>query len=245
MTLILSAVTSTLISSTGSQNKQFLANWIYCSLNISLKTSLFRNNSIYLITDRTIAGMSHVQIARRAVSAGIKVIQFRENNMSKKDIFREALSVRDITRSGKVKLIINDHIDIAMAVNADGVHLGQEDMPVDRARRILGKGKIIGISTHSLKQALKAQEWGADYIGFGPIFRTGTKDAGPPKGIRALEKIKEHINITIVAIGGIKRDNISSVINAGADACAIISGILAGNMKSNIGKYMESIKQGR
>jgi thiamine-phosphate pyrophosphorylase len=209
-----------------------------------VKTSFFRNNSIYLITDRIIAGMSHAEIARRAVSAGIKVIQFREKNMSKKDIFREAISVRDITRSGKVKLIINDDIDIAMAVNADGVHLGQKDIPVDAARRILGKGRIIGISTHNMRQALKAQEGGADYIGFGPVFQTGTKDAGRPRGLKALKNVRERISIPVVAIGGIKRDNISSVINAGADACAIISGILAGDMKLNIAKYRASIKQG-
>jgi thiamine-phosphate pyrophosphorylase len=209
-----------------------------------VKTSFFRNNSIYLITDRIIAGMSHAEIARRAVSAGIKVIQFREKSMSKKDIFKEALAVRNITRSGKAKLIINDHIDIAMAVNADGVHLGQKDIPVDAARRIFGKGRIIGISTHNMRQALKAQAGGADYIGFGPVFRTGTKDAGRPRGLKALKNIRERISIPVVAIGGIKRDNISSVINAGADACAIISGILAGDMKLNIGKYRASIKQG-
>jgi thiamine-phosphate pyrophosphorylase len=209
-----------------------------------VKTSFFRNNSIYLITDRIIAGMSHAEIARRAVSAGIKVIQFREKSMSKKDIFKEALAVRNITRSGKAKLIINDHIDIAMAVNADGVHLGQKDIPVDAARRIFGKGRIIGISTHNMRQALKAQAGGADYIGFGPVFKTGTKDAGRPRGLKALKNIRERISIPVVAIGGIKRDNISSVINAGADACAIISGILAGDMKLNIGKYRASIKQG-
>jgi len=129
---------------------------------------------------------------------------------------------------------VNDYIDIALAVNADGVHLGQEDMPVEEARRIMGRKKIIGISTHSLRQAKEAQDRGADYIGFGPMFHTSTKDAGRPKGLKALSRIRQHIKIPIVAIGGITWENINDVLDAGADACAVASGVLSGDIKTNV-----------
>ena len=106
----------------------------------------------------------------------------------------------------------------------------------------MGRNKLIGISTHNLDQALKAQDAGADYIGFGPVFRTSTKDAGRPRGVGPLKKIKKHINIPVVAIGGITWENVNDVIEAGADACAVASGILSGNIKTNTRKYLEAIK---
>ena len=189
---------------------------------------------IYFITDRNIAGLSNIQIVRQAISAGIRLIQLREKQMTKKELYREALSLRELTRKYKTTFIINDHMDIALAVDADGVHLGQEDMPLEEARRIMGKKKIIGISTHSLKQALKAERAGADYIGFGPVFSTATKDAGRSKGIKALAEIRWHVRIPIAAIGGITPENISQVMSAGADTAAVISGILAGDIRLNV-----------
>ena len=137
--------------------------------------------------------------------------------------------------------IVNDYVDIAFAVNANGVHLGQEDMPVKEARQIMGKRKLIGISTHTLNQAINAQEAGADYIGFGPMFHTETKDAGHPRGIKALRGIKKHIDIPIVAIGGITWENVNEVLNAGANTVAVASGILTGNIKVNFNKFMEAV----
>lgn len=207
-----------------------------------LKKLFTKTTPLYLLTNTQIAGLTHVQITRQALSSGIKVIQFREKNRSKKEIFHEALALKALTTKHKAALIINDHIDIALAVNAEGVHLGQEDMPVPEARRIMGRKKIIGISTHSLRQAQKAENEGADYIGFGPIFHTGTKDAGKPRGLNALQKLREHINIPIVAIGGITCGNIREVLMSGADAAAIASGILSGNIRRNILDYLSSLK---
>jgi thiamine-phosphate pyrophosphorylase len=187
---------------------------------------------LYLLTDTELAGLTNVQITRQALSAGIKIIQLREKNRSKKEIFNEALAMKALTSKHKALLIINDHIDIALAVNAEGVHLGQEDMPVAEARQIMGRKKIIGVSTHSLRQAQKAEDEGADYIGFGPIFQTSTKDAGKPRGLNALQKVRNHISIPIVAIGGITSENIREVLMSGADAAAIASGILIGNITS-------------
>ncbi len=196
---------------------------------------------LYLITDTQIAGLSHIKIVRRAIDAGIRTIQLREKNLPKKEIYNMAISIRHITIAHKVLFIVNDYVDIALAVNADGVHLGQEDMPVEDARRIMGKGKLIGISTHRIDQAIKAQEGGADYIGFGPMFHTTTKDAGNPKGIIALRKIRAHIGIPIVAIGGITWENVNEILNSGAEAVAVASGILTGDIKANVKKYIEAI----
>lgn len=205
--------------------------------------NLYRKiNHLYLITDTALAGICHTEIVRRAVAAGIKTVQLREKQMTKKDLYNEALYVRKVTLRHHATLIINDYADIALAVNADGVHLGQEDMPVDRARKILGKRRIIGISTHSLKQALEAEKAGADYIGFGPLFATSTKDAGTPRGLRRLKEVRRQIGIPIVAIGGINRENIASVLAAGADAAAVISAVLKGNISEHIKDFSAALR---
>ena len=202
---------------------------------------IIEDSPIYLITDRTLSGLSHYLIVRQAITAGIRTIQLREKQMSKKELFKEALLMRALTLKQKTIFIMNDYIDIALAADADGVHLGQEDMPVEEARKILGRKKIIGISTHSLKQAISAEDAGADYIGFGPVFPTSTKDAGLPKGLTALKEIRKHIKIPIVAIGGIKPENVSSVLEAGADAVAVMSAILKGDIKENTDKFLSAI----
>lgn len=198
-------------------------------------------NPLYLITDKNIAGSSYVSIVRQALSAGISVFQLRDKDLTKKELYREALTIRELTLKHKAAFIINDHIDIALAVDADGVHLGQDDMPLEEARRIMGKKKVIGISTHSLKQALEAERGGADYIGFGPMFSTSTKDAGCPKGIRKLSEIRRHVSIPIAAIGGIMPANIHEVMRAGASAVAVISGILKGDIKTNTARYLDGL----
>jgi len=201
----------------------------------------FPNNPIYLITDRTLSGLSHFQIIRQAAAAGIRTIQLREKKMSKKELYREAFSLRSLTLKYKTTFIVNDYIDIALAADSDGVHLGQDDMPIKEARKIMGKKKIIGISTHSLKQAISAEDEGADYIGFGPVFPTSTKDAGLPKGLTALKEIRKHIKIPIVAIGGITAENISSALEAGANAAAVMSAILKGDIKANTEKFLSAV----
>lgn len=122
--------------------------------------------------------------------------------------------------------IVNDHPDIAIAVDADGVHLGQDDLPVEEARKLMGGSRIIGVSTHSVEQARAAQSAGADYIGFGPIFTTKTKDAGPSQGIDGLRQVRKAVMLPVIAIGGINGGNLDTVLRAGADGVAVISAIL-------------------
>jgi thiamine-phosphate pyrophosphorylase len=195
---------------------------------------------VYLITDRVTSGLSHVQIGRLAVKNGIRIIQLREKLMSKKELYREALALRSLTKKHQAIFIVNDYIDIALSADADGVHLGQEDMPVEEARKIMGRKKIIGISTHNLKQALAAERSGADYIGFGPMFHTSSKDAGPPKGLKALRELRKHVNIPIAAIGGITSENVLSVLEAGADKVAVMSAVLKGDIKMNTAKLLKA-----
>lgn len=207
-----------------------------------MKIHFNKERALYLISDRDIASLSHSAIAKKALTAGVRMIQLREKKLSKKEIFSEAVSIRKLTRSYKATLIINDYIDIALAVDADGVHLGQDDMPMKEARMILGNKKIIGISTHSVKQAVRAQEEGADYIGFGPIFHTSTKDAGMPKGLKMLEEARRNVSIPIAAIGGIKPDTAQAVLSSGADAIAVGSAILKGDIRKNIDIFLSVIK---
>lgn len=140
----------------------------------------------------------------------------------------------------KACLIINDYADIALAVDADGVHLGQDDMPLLEARRLMGK-RIIGISTHSVQEALEAEQGGADYIGFGSIFPTATKEVGTPKGIEGLRAVKNAAAIPVIAVGGIRPDNVLSVFETGCDGVAVSSGLLEGDIKWNVQQFLASL----
>lgn len=153
--------------------------------------------------------------------------QYRNKNASRKEIYDTALRLVHLAHKSEALFIVNDHADIAVAVGADGVHLGQDDFPIEYARKLLSPGKLIGISTHSLKQAKDAQAAGADYIGFGPIFATTTKDAGQTQGIGALTVVKQAVSIPVMAIGGITHANVQEVIRAGADGVAVISAVLS------------------
>jgi thiamine-phosphate pyrophosphorylase len=174
-----------------------------------------------------------------ALKAGVRWIQYRNKDGSRREIFRESVNLRKITRDFNTMLIINDHADIALAADADGVHLGQDDLPLKEARKIIGRDKIIGISTHSLDEAIDAVRSGADYIGFGPIFHTITKDAGSPKGISLLGEIKNKVHIPVVAIGGINLENAGSVFETGADAIAVSSAILGGQIAENVRMFID------
>jgi thiamine-phosphate pyrophosphorylase len=142
-------------------------------------------------------------------------------------VYETSLRLANIAHEAGAIFIVNDHADIALAVDADGVHLGQDDLPIEQARKILGPEKLIGISTHSPDQAQEAERRGADYIGFGPIFSTSTKSAGAIQGLANLTVIRQTVAIPIIAIGGIKKDTIKDVVKAGADGVAIISAILS------------------
>jgi thiamine-phosphate pyrophosphorylase len=193
------------------------------------------------ITDRKVCSLSYEDMVRLVLESGVICVQYRDKQGSRRDIYRNALNLRSITRDHNAVFIVNDHTDIARAVGADGVHLGQDDLPAQKAREILGKNRLIGISTHTIAQAVDAEASGADYIGFGPIFYTETKDAGSPKGIAMLDQLRNLIHIPIIAIGGITLDNIRSVLAAGADAVAVASALLNGDIKENAGKFLDII----
>jgi thiamine-phosphate pyrophosphorylase len=178
----------------------------------------------------------------KVLIAGVKWVQYRDKEKSRREIYEEAIRLRKLTKDFNAVLIVNDYADIALAVDADGVHLGQDDLPIEEARKIMGRDKIIGISTHSLERAIDAEKEGADYIGFGPVFRTTTKDAGMPKGTDMLQKIKKHVQIPVVAIGGINIENIRLVLDTGVDAVAVASAILSGDIVGNTNRFMEIIR---
>jgi thiamine-phosphate pyrophosphorylase len=180
-----------------------------------------------LILDQDILRIDAQHAMQQALDAGVTFFQYRNKNGPRKDIYETALMLARIAGNAQACFILNDHADIAMAVGADGVHLGQDDLPIEFARKLLGKEKIIGISTHSLEQAVVAEAAGADYIGFGPIYQTTTKDAGSTQGILGIATIKQAVTLPIIAIGGINRSNIQDVIRSGADGVAVISAILS------------------
>lgn len=181
---------------------------------------------LYIISDTSVSrGRSHEEVVAAALTGGARVVQLREKWMGVRELYPVALRIRELTRQAGAAFIVNDMIDLAMAVGADGVHIGQDDMPATAARKILGPYMVIGVSTHSIQEAYAAVRDGADYIGYGPMFATGTKDAGEPKGPEGLREIRAKIELPIAAIGGINADNAASVIDAGADALAVISAV--------------------
>jgi len=193
-------------------------------------------SGIYFITDRTYCSLPIYEMVSAVLDAGIRIIQYRDKDRTRREIYGEAARLRELTHAFDAVLIINDHADIAVAVEADGLHLGQDDLPLKEARRIVGK-MLIGISTHSIAQATEAEAGGADYIGFGPIFHTTTKDAGAPQGLDNLRMIKQNVSIPVVAIGGISLESAQSVFSAGADAVAVATAICRGEIKENAEKF--------
>jgi thiamine-phosphate pyrophosphorylase len=178
---------------------------------------------------------------RIILESGIRWVQYREKDKTSREVFFEALRLREITRMFHACLIINDYADIALAVDADGVHLGQDDMPLRDARSIMSN-KIIGISTHSVQEALEAERDGADYLGFGSIFPTATKEVGTPKGVDGLRAVKHAVTIPVIAIGGIRPDNVLSVFETGCEGVAVSSGLLEGDIKRNAQRFLASFR---
>ena len=185
-------------------------------------------NGLYVITDEEICpGRTHVEIARAALAGGAKIIQLRDKNASDKGFYEAAMAIRTLTSGAGALFFVNDRVHIAAAVQADGVNVGQDDIPVSAARGILGPKAIIGLSCASVDQAVEAKGQGADYVGFGPVFPTYTKqDAGPVSGIENLRLVCEKVNLPVVAIGGIGASNIAAVAAAGAAGAAVISAIV-------------------
>ena len=166
------------------------------------------------------------------------MFQYRNKSGTRRSIYETARLLAPAARRSHALFILNDHADIAAAAGADGVHLGQDDLPIEAARRLLGRDRIIGISTHDLVQARAAEEAGADYIGFGPVFDTATKIAGAAQGAGNLSLIRQAVSIPVFAIGGINHANLAAVMQAGADGAAVISAILSA---PDIGKAAEEM----
>lgn len=186
------------------------------------------NHKFYGITSfEHSIGRSNIEVVEMMINSGIKVIQYREKEKSLKEKLFECEKIREITLKNDVVFIVNDDVSIAKLVDADGVHIGQDDLPIEKVRQLIGNEKIIGLSTHSPNQANEAAEKGADYIGVGPIYRTFTKkDVCEPVGLEYLKYVVQNINIPFVAIGGIKASNLSEVIKMGAKTVALVTEIV-------------------
>lgn len=183
---------------------------------------------LYVITDEQIGhGLSHAELARRAVAGGADTIQLRDKRLSGRDLLIVASAIREVTRDAGALFVVNDRLDVALAAGADGVHLGESDLPIEHARRIAPPGFIIGASVGSVATAVRAGAAGADYVALSPTFSTASKDdAGPGHGLAMLSAIRSAVSLPLVAIGGITPGNVADVIAAGADGIAVISAVV-------------------
>ena len=183
---------------------------------------------LYPVTCQKLSrGRGNLDVLDALIKGGARVVQLREKDLSSRELLELAKAFRERTHAAGMTLIINDHIVVCRAVHADGVHLGQDDFPVREARELLGPLAVIGVSTHSVEQALKAVEEGADYINVGPIFATQTKEhSGPPVGIELFQQVRKLVNIPITVMGGINLNNVDQLLQAGAERVAVVSAVV-------------------
>ena len=196
----------------------------------------------YFITDAGLSRAGNVSDVQNAVAAGVKVVQYREKDAHPDRMREEARRLRRLCRD--VLFLVNDHVDLALEVGADGVHLGQDDLPYETARKMLGKTKIIGITVHNVREAREAEWLGADYLGVSPVFPTCTKaDAGLPGGLELIREISRRVSLPLIAIGGINLANAGEVLRAGADGlCAISAVVTRPDVRAAIEKFQELFK---
>jgi thiamine-phosphate pyrophosphorylase len=202
---------------------------------------------LHVLTDsKASRGRSHLQVAEAAIAGGADVLQLRDKEAPSGRLYLEALQLRMLTRDAKVPFIVNDRLDIALAVDADGVHVGQADLPASVVRKIMGPGKILGVSVATVEEAIRAEKDGADYLGVGPVFEArGTKpDTVEPLGVDCIARIRRRCRLPIVAIGGIHADNARKVREAGADGVAVISAIVsADDISSATGRLKRILEE--
>ena len=211
--------------------------------------SSFRLPRVYPITDTRVSGLSHAEQVARLAAGGATVVQLRDKHAPPLDFYEQAKAAIEVARQHGVQLIINDRVDIALAVGAGGVHLGQDDLPPQAARALLGDDVVIGFSTHNLAQAIEASTWPIDYLALGPIFATSTKEnSDPVVGLELLRAVRRAIGERpLVAIGGISHLNAREAIQAGADSVALISGLFTGpaGVSETLQNLLQSLSQRR
>jgi thiamine-phosphate pyrophosphorylase len=212
----------------------------------NLKSSLLKEIDFYLVTDSGLSKNGTLSDVREAVESGCKIVQYREKDKSTKEMVEEASEIKRIC-STRAIFLVNDRIDVALAVDADGVHIGQDDMPIETARKLLGEDKIIGLSVNGREEAVLAEKQGADYIGLGPIFDTATKkDAGDGIGPLKIREVKDAVKIPVVAIGGINKGNCESVIQNGADSLVAISAVVCSDdVKKETEYFIDMVRKNK
>ncbi|WP_370774035.1 thiamine phosphate synthase [Clostridium sp.] len=197
----------------------------------------------YLVTDSDILrGRDFYNCIEEALKGGVTMLQLREKNASGKEFLEKAIKLRELTKKYNVKFIINDRVDIAMLCDADGVHVGQSDIPANKVRELMGEDKIVGVSARTVEEAIRAKENGADYLGVGAMFNTRTKLDAKSVSIEKLKEIKERVELPLVAIGGLSLSNIDKLKECNIDGYAVVSAILgAENIKLECEKWSEKI----
>lgn len=212
---------------------------------MNLKRNLLRTSLLYALIDKEALGKKNaVAVARKMARLPIGMVQFRDKISSKKDIFASCLKLNSVFKETKALFIINDHIDIAQCIPCQGVHIGQDDLPVKIARKLIGKDKLIGRSCHSLPQALCAQDEGADYISLGPIFATPTKPQYRPVGLELIRACAKKIRIPFFAIGGLSLQNVKQLRCAGAKRIAVCRAVLdAQNISYTVKEFNRLLRQ--
>jgi len=212
--------------------------------NLPRKISLLKEIDFYLVTDSGLSKKGTLSDVREAVEAGCKIVQYREKNKSTKEMVDEASEIKKICGDRAI-FLVNDRIDVALAVDADGVHIGQDDMPIEIAKKLLSSEKIIGLTVHNVEEAIEAEKNGADYVGLGSIFNTSTKkDAGEGIGPASIREVKKAIKIPVVAIGGINKENCIPVVENGADSLVAISAVVCSDdVKRETRQFIELIRE--
>lgn len=211
-----------------------------------LKNDKLKAIDFYLVTDAILTRKGIVHDIQQALEAGCSIIQYREKKKSTREMIGESEKIITLTVD-KALFLVNDRVDVALATDADGVHIGQDDMPYVLARKLLGNAKIIGVTVHNADEALEAERMGADYVGLSPIFATSTKlDAGKACGVSMIREVRKRIHIPIVVIGGITRENVAETIRAGADAAVAISAVVSSeDVYREVREFIEIIREAK
>lgn len=209
---------------------------------------IFPDTDLYCLTaEKFSRGRTNLTVVQEMIDAGIKIIQYREKEKKSGVMYRECMEIRQMTRDAGVTFIVNDHVDIAMMCEADGIHIGQDDIPIEAVRNLTQGRMFIGLSTHSPAQAQDAVRRGADYIGVGPVFKTATKeDVCDPVGLSYLDYVVQNISIPFVAIGGIKEAHVQELVSHGAGCIAMVTEIVgAENIQEKICAIRETANNGK